>query len=60
MLVYEAVQLVYILVYDDVQPLLDCVVLGDLLRCECFRHCDRVRRGLQVLGLDAVMDEEVV
>lgn len=44
MLIYEAVQLVHIFVHNDVQPLLDCVVLGDLLRCELLGHCGRVRR----------------
>ena len=43
-LLYKAVQLVHILVYNYVQSLLDCVVLRDLLRCELLGHCGRVRR----------------
>ena len=38
-LVYKCVHLVNIVVDDDVEALLDCVVLGDLLRCEGFGHC---------------------
>lgn len=44
MLFHKAVQLVYILVDNNVQPLLNCVVLGDLLRCELLGHCDCARR----------------
>lgn len=57
-LVYEAIQLIYILVDDNVQPLVDRVVLGDLLRCELFGHAGRVRcarawsRGRDECGFD--------
>ena len=43
-LFYKAIQLVYILVDNNVEALLDCVVLGDLLRCELLGHCERARR----------------
>ena len=38
MLVYKCVHLVYVAVDDDVQPVLDRVVLGDLLCGEGFGH----------------------
>lgn len=61
MLVYKAIQLVYILIHDNVQALLDRVVLGDLLRCECFGHRDRVSGAVRrISGLDSAMVDEVV
>lgn len=37
-LVYKATHLIYAIVDDDVETLLDCVVLGDFFRCEALRH----------------------